>query len=72
MLACGIIVVVSYEPGTRGVPTPRKCRRIRRLTKFKLYVYKYVTSHIKYYNGGYLDKVYKKFHFLIDKKQNGV
>jgi hypothetical protein len=66
-LICVIIYVVTYEPNTHGRATVRKCRRIRRLTKFKLYAYKYFKPICAIMHDTYLTKLYNKFHFLIDK-----
>ena len=66
-LICGIIFVVTYEPNTYGRPTKRKVRRIRRLTKLKLYAYKYFKPVCVFMHDCYLGRLYNKFHFLIDK-----
>jgi len=66
-IVCGIIYVVTYEPGTAKRVTKRKIRRIRRLTKFKLYIYKYFKPMCVFMHDCYLRRLYNKFHFLIDK-----
>ena len=66
-LICGIIYLVTYEPGTKKHVTVRKCKRIRALTKLKLYAYKYGSCIFEFLHKDYMRKLYNKFHFLIDK-----
>lgn len=40
-IACGIIYIVTYEPNTKKQVTMRKIKRIRRLTNFKLWIWKH-------------------------------
>ena len=40
IIICQIIYLVTIEPGTGKTVTIRKIRRIRRLTKFKLWLWK--------------------------------
>lgn len=64
---CGIIYIVTYEPGTYKRVTKRKIRRIRALTKLKLNIYKYFKPICVFMHDSYLERLYNKFHFLIDK-----
>ena len=64
---CGIIYIVTYEPGTYRRVTKRKIRRIRALTKLKLHIYKYFKPICVFMHDRYLERLYNKFHFLIDK-----
>ena len=64
---CGIIYIVTYEPGTYRRVTKRKIRRIRVLTKLKLHIYKYFKPICVFMHDNYLEHLYNKFHFLIDK-----
>ena len=66
-IICGIIYAVTYEPGTYQQVTKRKVRRIRALTKLKLYIYKYFKPVCVFMHDSYLNRLYNKFHFLIDK-----
>lgn len=66
-LACMIIYAVTYEPNTYKRVTKRKVRRIRKLTKLKLYVYKYFKPVCVFMHDCYLANLYNKFHHLIDK-----
>jgi len=67
MFACSIIYVLTYEPGTEYKVTIRKARRIRFLTKLKLYVYKWLSPYWNFQKNSYLSRLYNRFHFLIDK-----
>lgn len=67
LIICGIIYSVTYEPGTYKRVTKRKIRRIRALTKLKLYIYKYFKPVCVFMHDCYLGHLYNKFHFLIDK-----
>ena len=66
-LVCGIIYLVTYEPNTYRRVTKRKCRRIRVLTKFKLYVYKYFAPVCHFLHDDYMEQLYYNFNFLINK-----
>ena len=66
-LICGIIYIVTYEPGTRKKVTPRKVRRIRFLTKVKLHFYKILAPYWGFQECSYLTRLYNRFHFLIDE-----
>ena len=48
IMACQLIYIVTYEPNTCKMATKRKIRRIRRLTKFKLWVWKYFGWYFKF------------------------
>jgi hypothetical protein len=67
MFACSIIYVLTYEPGTENRVTIRKAKRIRFLTKLKLYVYKWLSPYWNFQKNSYLSCLYNRFHFLIDK-----
>ena len=66
-LVCLIIYFVTYEPGKGTAVTLRKCRRIRKLTKLKLYSYKYFSWLHNFLHDDYMRGLYNRFHFLIDK-----
>ena len=66
-IVCVIIFIVEFEPNTRGKATSRKAKRIRRLTKFKLYAYKYLKPFWQFMHHTYLENLYNKFSFLIEK-----
>jgi hypothetical protein len=63
-----ITYYVTYEPNTRGRVTLRKIRRIRVLTKVKLYMWKYGSWFFKWTNNKYIESVYKTFSYQIEKK----
>ena len=48
VIICNIIFFVTFEPNTREKVTMRKIRRIRRLTKFKLWLWKYFGWYFKF------------------------
>lgn len=66
-LICTLIYFVTFEPNTRHKATFRKARRIRALTKFKLYLYKWFKPVFKFLHYDYFDRLDNKFHFLIEK-----
>jgi hypothetical protein len=66
--ACSIIYLVTFEPHTRYRATPRKARRIRVLTKFKLYLYKWFKPYFVFTHDKYFEKLYNRLGFLIEKK----
>ena len=56
-----IIYLVTYEPNTRKNVTMRKIKRIRRLTKFKLWLWKNFDWYFKFiHKDKYLIKLEKK------------
>ena len=61
-----LIYFATFEPGTNGVVTERKTRRIRALTKFKLYLWKYLSPLFKFAHYKYLEEFYDNYHFLIE------
>jgi len=54
-----IIYFVTYEPGTKRQITPRKARRIRVLSKFKLFVYNTIPEPIMRFL--YRNQTYKNY-----------
>ena len=64
---CVLIYVVAYEPGKKHKATARKAKRIKVLTKVKLYTYKYFQPLCDFLHNTYLKNLYNKFHFLIEK-----
>ncbi len=62
-----IIAVVFFEPKKVGKPTIMKARRIRFLSKMKLYLWKYFSFFFKFIGDTYLEKFYNRLHFLIEK-----
>ena len=66
-IICLIIKLVTYEPNTTRRVTVRKAKRIRRLTKFKLYVWKYFPWYFKFIHDDYFENLNNKFGFLIEK-----
>lgn len=68
-LACYIIYLVTFEPFTWKKATKRKAKRIRTLTKLKLYAWKYCSGYFKFiHDDKYLSDLYNKFSFLIEEK----
>ena len=67
-IICIVIYVVTFEPNTRHRATKRKAKRIRILTKVKLYLYKWFKPLFKFLRYDYFDKLYNNFHFLIENK----
>lgn len=60
--ACVVIWLFTYERNTNGELTLRKARRIRALTKFKLWFYKHFKSIAKIFMvDGYLNYIHKRF-----------
>ena len=41
-----LIKIFTYEPGTNGMITPRKARRIRALSRFKLFIFNTVPEPV--------------------------
>jgi len=69
-ITCDLIFVVTFEPGTWKRATKRKIRRIRALTKLKLYAWKYCEPYFKFIGDDvYLEKLYNNFGFLIEKNK---
>jgi hypothetical protein len=48
LLVCQIIYFVTYEPNTSKKVTMRKIKRIRKLTKFKLWLWKHFGWYFKF------------------------
>lgn len=48
LIICFIIFVVTYEPNMRKKVTARKIRRIRALTKVKLWLWKHFAWYFKF------------------------
>ena len=65
-IACGLIYIVTYEPKTFKRATARKVRRIKKLTKFKVYLYKNFKGFWEFLHDDYLKDVYNNFKYLID------
>lgn len=63
-----LIYGLTYEPGTKGKVTIRKIKRIRFLTKVKLYSWKYFSWFFIWIDNKYIESVYKKFSHQIEKK----
>ena len=63
-----LIYGITFEPKTKGKATRRKAKRIRILTKFKLYLYKWFGGFFDFIHYTYLKELYKNFSFLIEKK----
>lgn len=60
-IACFIIYIVTYEPNTKKKVTIRKIRRIRALTKFKLWLWKYFDWYFKFiHKNKYFEKLENK------------
>lgn len=66
-ITCAVIYLVTLEPGTSKRATARKARRIKTLTKVKLYAYKWFKSYWEFTHNIYLEQLYNNFHFLIEK-----
>lgn len=62
-----LIFIITFERNTRGKVTIRKIKRIRKLTKFKLYLYKYFKNFFKWIRNDYFENLYNNFSFLIEK-----
>ena len=61
-IICWIIFFVTYEPHKFKKVTKRKIRRIRRIYKFKIFVFKHLPRTLKllrYYNS--LEEVNKRY-----------
>lgn len=61
-LICLLIFIVTYEPFQWKKVTKRKIRRIRALTKFKIWIFKHFPKTLQYlgkYN--YYEKLSKKY-----------
>lgn len=67
-VACAIIYTVTFEPNTKKRATPRKARRIRALTKFKLYMYKWFGPIFDFTHNTYMRNLYYRMGFLINEK----
>lgn len=67
VLICNIIWLVTWQPHAWKKTTTRKAKRIRTLTKLKLYAWKYGSWFFKWIHDDYLEKLYKQYHFLIEK-----
>lgn len=60
--ACGIIFIVTYEPFTWKKVTKRKIRRIRALTKFKLWLWRNFRWYFEFiHDAKYLEELEKRF-----------
>lgn len=68
-IICLIIYIVTFEPNTKHKPTKRKAKRIRFLTKTKLYIYRWFKPIFLFAHSEYFPKLYERFHYLIDKKK---
>lgn len=69
-LICTFIYLVTFQPKTWHRATSRKARRIRVLTKLKLYAWKYGKWFFKWIREDeYLEKLYGNFSFLIEKNK---
>ena len=51
MIICTAIKVFTYEPGTKYQLTKRKAKRIRLLTKLKLFVFNHVPNGVSKFFG---------------------
>lgn len=47
-VACILIYVVTFEPGKQNRITRRKVNRVRRLTKFKLWLWRMFPGYFKF------------------------
>lgn len=66
ILIANIIFIITYEPGKRNIVTKRKIRRIRLLTRLKLYMWKYGKRFFVFiHNDEYLRDLNNRFGFLI-------
>lgn len=66
-IVCTLIYIVTFEPNTKHKATVRKVKRIRVLTKFKLYLYNWFKPVFKFLHYDYYERLDNKFHFLIEK-----
>lgn len=61
-VVCWVIFLVTYEPFTWKKVTKRKIRRIKKLTKFKCWVFKHMPKTLKYLNYyNYLGKINNRY-----------
>ena len=61
-----LIFIITIEPGKMGKVTLRKVKRIRALTKFKVYLYKYCKPIFDFAHYKYFENLYNKYYFLIE------
>jgi hypothetical protein len=61
-IVCWLIYAVTYERGKNGILTVRKARRIRALTKLKLWFYRHFKGTCKY-----LDFDLERLHKRLEK-----
>lgn len=61
-LVCGLIYLVTYEPHTKKKVTMRKIRRIRRLTNFKLWMWRNFGWYFRFiHDSKYFENLEAKF-----------
>lgn len=61
-LICCLIYIVTYEPGKKKEVTMRKIRRIRRLTNFKLWLWKNFDWYFRFiHDAKYFEKLESRF-----------
>ena len=54
-IICFIIYIFTFEPNSRKKVTMRKIKRIRRLTKVKLWIWKNFGWYFRFIHDNYLD-----------------
>ena len=67
-ISCHIIFLVTWEPRTWKRVTVRKVKRIRALTKLKLYAWKYGKPFFVWLKDEYMRDLYNNYYYLIEKE----
>lgn len=67
-VVCLLIYFVTFEPYSGTKATKRKAKRIRALTKFKLYMYKWFKPLFDFTHNYYLRDLYNRMGFIIENK----